>query len=135
MAIGSTLKTLTDGLAALTVTGVTRKFTEPPASLGSADLPAQWPGLPSADMTVMTFAGGRGWDPVRCDLVIAVEAVGQNTQSANYAATITIVDNLRAALEGASIGNGKLTGTITANVQVQVADTTYWAVIATVEGR
>lgn len=127
--------TFTSGLAALSVTGVKRKFTEPPASIGTGDLPAQWPGLPSGDEPQMTFGGGGGWPVLRADLVIAIEPVGQNTQSANYAATVAAMDNLSAALRSASIGRSNLVWSITSNVQVVVSDVTYWAVIATVEGR
>lgn len=134
MAITS-YETFVDSLAALTVTGVTRKFTEPPNSIGSADLPAMWPGLPSGEETAMTFQTAGGWPTLTCDLIIAVEAVAQDTQSANFAATITIMDNLSSALRLASIGRAALTWTITANALVQVAGVTYWAVIATVNGK
>ena len=128
--------TFTTGLAALAVTGVTRKLDAPPASLGTADLPAMWPGLPRGEEPHMTFQAGGGWPAMFCDLVIALEPVGQNTQSANYAATITMLDSLSTALRGATtIGRGGLRWSITANVQVDVSGTPYWAVIATIEGR
>jgi hypothetical protein len=128
--------TFTTALAALTVTGVTRKLDAPPASLGTADLPAMWPGLPRGEEPPMTFQAGGGWPAMFCDLVIALEPVGQNTQSANYAATVEMLDNLSTALRGAtSIGRATLRWSITANVQVDVSGTPYWAVIASIEGR
>ncbi|MFA6271161.1 MAG: hypothetical protein WC657_08210, partial [Candidatus Paceibacterota bacterium] len=119
----------------LTVTGVTRKLDNPPASLGTADLPAMWPGLPRGEEPPMTFQANGGWPVLVCDLVVALEPVGQNTQSANYAATVAMLDNLSTALRGANIGRGGLRWSITANAQVDVSGTPYWAVIATIEGR
>lgn len=136
MAAITTFATFTTALAALTVTGVTRKYSAPPASLNTADLPAMWPGLPRAEEPAMTFQANGGWPALFCDIVVAIEPVGGNTQSANYAGTVTILDSLSAALRAATnVGRGGLTWTITASAQVVVADTPYWAVIATIEGR
>jgi len=126
--------TFTTALAELSVTGVTRAFTHPPESLGTADLPALWPGLPSGNEPMLTFQTKGGWPEMTCDLVVAVEPVPQNIQSANYDDMITIIDNLSTALRAASIGRGPLTWTIAGNAQVTVAGTIYWAVIATVTG-
>lgn len=135
MAAITSYATFTEAVADLSVTGVKRKLTAPPASLASTDLPASWPGLPRGIEPAMTFTSAGGWPALFCDLIVAVEAVGLNTQSANYANTIEIMDNLSTALRGASIGRSKIIWEITANVQVSVGDTTYWAVIATIEGR
>ena len=124
--------TLSAGLAALTVTGVTRKLTAPPASIETADLPTSWPGLPRGEEPPLTFQTAGGWPTLVCDFIIAVEAVGQNTQGGNYSSTLTIMDALSTALRGASIGRATLRWTINANVQVIVGSTTYWAVVATV---
>jgi len=134
MAAITSYSTFTTALAGLSVTGVTRKYTYPPESLGTADLPAMYVGLPSGDEPMLTFQTKGGWPEMTCDLVVAVEPVAQNTQSANYDDMITIMDNLSTALRAASIGRGPLTWTITGNVQVAVAGATYWAVIATVTG-
>ena len=130
----TTYSAFATALSGLSVTGVTKAYTEPPASIPSADLPASWPGLPRGNEHAVTFAGGGGWAEVTCDLVVAVEAVGQNTLSANYTATMTIIDALTTALRAASIGRSKLSWAISANVQIMVSDTPYWAVIASVTG-
>jgi hypothetical protein len=84
----------------------------------------------------MTFTAEGGWSSIICDLVIAVEAVAQDTQSANYTSTMTIIDALSTALRATSvIGRAKLAWSIQTNVQVAVAGIPYWAVIATIEGR
>ena len=135
MAAITTFATFTSSLAALSVTGVKRKFTHPPASVGTADLPAMYPGLPGGDSAPVVFSGNDFWPILRCDLIVVVEPVAQNTQSANYDNTITILDGLLTALRNADIGRAKLEWAINANVQIVIADVTYWAVIATVEGR
>lgn len=135
MAAITSYATFTGGLADLSVTGVTRVFDNPPASIGTADLPAMWVGLPRGDEPAFTFTGAGGWAALTCEIVIAVEPVNQGTQIQNYAAMIAQMDYLATALRAADIGRSKLTWTITGNAQVQVSDTVYWAVIATVEGR
>jgi len=132
----TTTSAFVTALMDISVTGVTRVFDNPPASLGTADLPAMWPGLPRAEEPAMTFKSNGGWPALFCDLIIAIEPVAQNTQSANYTATLTAKDNLTSALRSATtIGRAGLRWSITANAQVDVAGTPYWAVIATVEGR
>ncbi len=134
MAAITTYASFVSGLVALSVTGVERKYAYPPTALNTADLPAMWPGLPGGNEGHMTFQTSGGWPELTCDLIIAVEPVAQNTQSVNYAAMITAMDNLSTALRTASIGRSTLTWTITGNVQIAVAGSTYWAVIATVSG-
>ena len=120
----------------ISVTGVTRVFDNPPASLGTADLPAMWPGLPRGEEPMVTFQANGGWPELYCDMIIAIEPVAQNTQAANFTAMLTAIDNLSSALRAATnVGRAGLRWSITANAQVDVAGTPYWAVIATVEGR
>lgn len=126
--------TFAGALAALSVTGVTRNLTTPPASIETADLPAMWPGLPRGEEPPFTFQTSGGWPEITCELIIAVEPIGQSTQSANYTATLSIMDALCTALRGAEIGRSLLRWTINTNVQVVVGSTTYWAVVATVTG-
>jgi len=135
MAAITTFKTFTTYLAQLPVAGVKRLYENPPASLASADLPAKWTGLPRSTEPAMTFTSAGGWPALFCEIIIAIEPVGQSTQSANYEATIEMLDNLSEALRGASVGRAKITWEMNANVQVQVADQAYWAVMAVIEGR
>src|SRR5512137_1969450 len=126
-----TITTYTAFVAALmdlTVTDVIRYFDEPPASIGSADLPAMFPMLPRGSEAPFTFVSQGGWPSVFVDIVIAVEAVGQGTQPQNYAAMLDIMDHLSTALRAASIGRAKLNWTINANVNIAVGETNYWAV-------
>lgn len=135
MAAITSYATFTAGLAALVVDGVQRRYSYIPASLGTADLPAMWVGLPQGNEPAFTFSGVGGWPALTCELVIAVEAVNQNTQAENQALVIEIMDNLSNTLRGADVGRSKLTWTIQGNAPIQVADTVYWAVLATIEGR
>ena len=127
--------TYTAGLAALSVTGVTKKFTEPPGSIGTADLPAMWPGLPRGEEPAMTFQTSGGWPTLTCELIIAVEAVNQGTQAQNYALVVSILDNLSTALRTANLGRYLLTWTVNANATVEVSGTSYWAIVCTIAGR
>ena len=88
-------------LAALTVSGVAKRFTEAPAQLTTAHLPAQWPRLPSGNTEVAALDGSRGLTTYVCDLVIAVEAVGQNTQPANWKRAMALIDAMQAAIVAA----------------------------------
>lgn len=135
MAAITSYATFTAALAALSVTGVTRKFAYPPASVGTADLPAMYPALPRGIEGGLTFVSNGGWPALFCDLIVLLEPVGQNTQSGNYAATIAMIDNVSAALRSSDIGRAKLNWETITNVQVDVAGTPYWAVITTVEAR
>ena len=78
-------------LTALTVTGVTKRYSAPPAQLSTAQLPAMWTRLPSGTVEVVAMDGGAGLPSFTCDLVIAIEAMAQNTQPANYAKGISAV--------------------------------------------
>lgn len=121
-------------LAGLTVSGVTRKFTEPPASVTTADLPALWPRALTGNEPMMTFGNPGGWPVLTGELVIALEPFGQNTQGANYAAVVAMLDNLTSTLRSNFIGRGPNIFSLREDI-VQVADAAYWAVIATIEIR
>ena len=130
-----TVAAFVSALAGITVTGVTRKYTSPPASLSTADLPAQWVQLPSVtDDAARTMAKhGQLWGLTTAQLVIAYDAVGQGTQAANWSGTVTMMDSVWSALasSGSAIGRGRLTYTIRQGV-ANVAGNDYWAVIAEV---
>lgn len=130
----TTLAGFISGLAALNVTGVRRTYAYPPASLSNADLPALWVQLPSLSDEVVAFRAGAHWPTLKAQVVIALEAVAQSTQAANFSQTVTMLDNLISALRGADVCASPLS--VTARVAVvEVAGAAFWAVIAEVEGR
>ena len=125
----TTYATLVSYLGALTITGVTRKFTYPPTSLATADLPAMFPQLPRGEEAAMTFQANGGWPAMTCDLVVALEPAAQETQSANFSAAVAMLDKVSAALRGADVGKAPLSWRIE-QTGVTVAGINYWAVVA-----
>jgi len=120
-------------LAGLDVTGVVKVYTAPPTQLSTAQLPAQWARLPQGESTVASMGGQMGLPSLTCDLVVAVEAMGQNTQPANYAKALAIIDALQAALADEALGGVVDTWTMRLDAE-QIGDTTYWVIVATVTG-
>jgi len=120
-------------LAGLTVTGVVKAYSAPPTQLSTAQLPAQWARLPSGETTISTMTGAAGLPSLTCDLVIAVEVIGQNTQPANYAKALAIIDALHAALADEALGCVLDSWQMRVDVD-QVGDTAYWVIVATVTG-
>lgn len=119
-------------LAGLSITGVTRAYTEPPRQLNTADLPCSYPSLPSGSEALWTGDAAGGWPTMRADLVVLVEPWAQNTRSANYTATVALMDNIGAVLRAADLARSRPRWTIRTEV-VSIGDVPYWAVICTVE--
>ncbi len=123
-----------DALEALAITGVTKTFQGPPASLDTADLPARWVQLPKGSDKLLTYQTSGGWPTLTADLVVALSPNAQDTQAGNFAAQVAMLDAVNAALRGANITKSGLTWEIRAG-GVKVAGVDYWAVIATVTGK
>jgi len=129
----TTITNFVTALGDVTITGVTSKLDEPPRSLATADLPAQWVQVPILEREPATFQSqGKLWDTHRAQLVVAFEAVGQNTQAANWSGVLTLLDNVWTAIAAASIVQGRLQYTIAQGI-VTVAKIDFWAVIVEVE--
>jgi hypothetical protein len=123
---------------ALTVTGVTRHYDEPPGSLDTADLPAAFP-------TLMT-AGLPGFE-VSCRLqnksrtigfIVCLEPFAQGTNAQNYALLATMLDNLETAFDGLSDAHTDISNFVdyTMNAGVYtVAGTDYWSIVCELESR
>ena len=122
-------------LGDLTITGVTRKLDEPAVALATADLPSQWVQFPTGNEGPLTFQAHGGWPTFNAQLVVAYEAVGQNTQAANFSGTVAMLDNVATALRGAvgTVVKGKLEWTMRV-AEVLVGEISYWAVITDVTG-
>lgn len=123
----------TASLAGLKVTGVNRRFSNPPQQLQTAHLPAQWPRLPSGDTSIVTMTGGADLPAITCDLAIVVEAIGQNTQPANWTKAIGVIDGLHTAL-AAEAENGVIDRWTLRLQGEYVGETAYWMIVATVTG-
>lgn len=119
-------------LEALTVSGVTRKFTQgQPNSLNTADLPAQWVDLPRGESVPATCAGDMT-RTLTADLLIALEPVGQNQKPTNFDATVTMLDSLHTALDAADLGADTIPSWNSRLAIVTVNTIDYWAVITEV---
>jgi len=124
----TTYTAFVDSLEALTVTGVTRRYTSgAPSALNTADLPAQWVELPRGDNVLATANPSRA-RTLTADLIFALEPVGQDTRPANQQKCITLMDAIETAFAtyseptlGAPSLNLKL-------VIVPVNTIDYWAV-------
>jgi hypothetical protein len=130
------MTTFTDfvaNLGDLDISGVSYLLDEPPTQLN--DLPAQWVNFPSEVEGPLTFQTQGGWPTFTAQLIVAIEAVGQNTQAANFADSVTMVDNVRSALSAAikTVVKGKLEWTMRIG-EVLVGEISYWAVICDVTG-
>jgi hypothetical protein len=131
----TTYTAFVNGLEALVVTGVTTRLaSSAPLGLNSADLPVQWVAAPSGSDSAITMKAEGGWPTLKANLIIAYEAAGQDTGPANFVGTVTMMDNLSAALRGATtLCGGPLRWDIKIAI-VTVANADYWAVIASIEG-
>lgn len=122
------------GLTGLTVTGVKRKYAAPPNQpLTTGDMPALYPGLPRGEGTLATLTGGTDLATATCDLIVVIQPVTQRGNDRNYAAALTLMDNLHMALSGAVLSLGLDSWSIRVEeIWHDGTEAGYWAVIATV---
>jgi hypothetical protein len=119
-------------LEAMTVAGVTRKFAQgQPATLHTADLPAQWVDLPRGNSEVATCAGDMT-RTMTADLVVALEPVGQNTRPVNFDACVTMLDSVHTALDAAALGGMSHPAWNTRLAYVTVNTVDYWSIVTEV---
>jgi hypothetical protein len=120
-------------LAGLDVAGVVKTYTAPPTQLSTAQIPAQWARLPSGETAIASMGGQMGLPSLTCDLVIAVEAMQQNTQPANYTKALALIDALQTALTTEALNNVVDSWQMRLDGE-QIGDTAYWVIVATVTG-
>lgn len=122
-------------LGDISITGVNRLYDEPPTSLNTADLPAQWVQFPVGEENALTFGVHGGWPTFTAQLIVAYEAVGQNTQPTNWSGVVSLMDTIVTVLHSAvgTVAKGKLTWFINPGI-VTVAGSDYWAVLVDVTG-
>ena len=127
-----TTKGFATGLAALSVTGVVQAHTEPPRVI--ARVPCLYPRLPDQDDSeIAAFDSAAGLRAASIELVILVNAILQNTQTANYSLTLDLIDALHTALAAAAATLGIDRWSIRGEWDT-VNGTPYWAIVATVDG-
>ncbi len=125
-------------LNSLVVTGVTRRYAYEPNGLSTADMPAQWVRLPGNGLGIDSAYASACNDTSKernAELVIAVEAAGQETPGAATTALVAMADNLEAALDAFDATRpGYVNYAIDAGA-VSVGGVAYWALTATVTTR
>ena len=125
-------------LNSLVVTGVTRRYTWEPNGLSTADLPAQWVRLPGAALGIDGGYASACNDTSKertAELVIALEAAGQDTPGIVTANLLTMIDALETALDA---WDATRPGYVDYSIQagaVTVAGLPYWGLIANVTSR
>ena len=129
----ATYSQFVDAIQALSVTGVSRKYGEPPRKFNTADLPCSFVMFPSGDNVPLSFEGGRQFRGRSADFVI-VYASTAITADAPFTDTVTMMDNVEAALESLSVGQSGPTWTARSQLYSESADRLYWAIIATIKG-
>ena len=132
----TTYRSFVDALEALTITGVSKQYTQGPpvGSPTTDDCPAQFVRYPGSDEHAIVFGEQLGWPTLRADLVVLVEPVGQNLGGENFDATVDMMDAVAIALRGAPcITKSHLRVSMRQTIE-EVAGQAYWAVVANVEG-
>jgi hypothetical protein len=136
--VATSFRTFIDNIEALVVVGITRAYVQgPPAKLETANLPAQWVQLPSANEGPVVLSGSQGgWPTIRALLVVAYEAVGQSRQGDNFDSTVNMMDAINTAIRATPTawpGAGHCTWEMRQG-KATVAGEDYWAVFVDIEG-
>lgn len=124
-------------IQAMTVTGVTHHYNEPPPSINTADMPCAFPLLPSGERGELITSCIGNNKPRNIKYVIIVGPVAQDTNANNYATLGGHMDNLETALDALTIPQGGSVGqridyTITARGDFPVSEVNHWAIEADV---
>ncbi len=134
--MSTTYTAFCNALADLSVTGVTTKQRYIPDRAPTANLPLQFVRLPEGAEMGITQEGEGGWPTLIAELVIVVEPLRQNRNAENQALTVTLIDNLTAALRAVTPGQvckSKLRWRIRGE-QRYLGETEYWLLVARIEG-
>jgi hypothetical protein len=123
-------------IQAISVTGVTRHYDEPPASIDIATGPAAFPTMPDASRGDMITSCVDMSKNRNIGFVIIVEATGQGTQAQNYGKLAALMDALETALDALtpSVFNF-VEYTIGTNGNYLLGDSAYWAIVADITVR
>lgn len=122
-------------LAGLTITDVVRTYDHPPQSVNEADMPVQFVDFAELPEEMhISFDGGGGWPTYRGRLVVLIGPVVQDSNNANYAACIAMLDNVADALRDNTCAFAKSAAIWEMRIKVEaISGINYWAVEAFVE--
>jgi len=132
----TTNATFIAAIQAMTVTGVTRHYDEPPASIDIASGPCAFPLMPSADRGEMITSCVNMSKTRTIGYVIVIDATGQGTQAQNYGKLAALMDNLETALDALTPTTFNFVEyEITTSGNYPVGGSDYWAIIASIVER
>jgi hypothetical protein len=131
-----TLATFVDGLEAITVEGVTRRYIHgvPAGVVNAPAVPALFIAYPVATGGKLVFGSQGGTGNLTAQLHILVKAVAQDYQERNFDSTVRMADALETALFDVECAIGGPLGWSVRVTVVPVAGHDYWTVLADVEG-
>ncbi len=119
-------------VAGVTIVGVTTKLDYEPVGQHTPDLPVSFPRLPGGTRNHQTATSCMGDEKERiCELVVALEPLGQGTEESNFDATVAMMDTVETALDTLyTSGEYVFTYEIAAGAEL-VGEVAHWAVTAT----
>ena len=123
-------------IQAMTVTGVTLHYDEPPQSVDISEGYCAFPTMPDASRGEQVSTCINNSKLRSIGYVIILEATGQSIQSDNYGALAAVMDNLETAIDGlapATVNFVEYEISTTGNYPVGGSE--YWAVVATITAR
>lgn len=85
--------------SALPVPGIKKAVAFRPRQVNAADLPLLYTRLPGSARGISTLTYGQGLRSATLEMVVLVEMINLNTQQANDALTVQLLDNLAMTLE------------------------------------
>lgn len=118
-------------MQALTVTGVSKHYDEPPASVDLSNGYAAFPLMPNGTRENLFSSCVNQAKTRRMFYVIVLFPTGQSTQAAKYSVLGTVMDNLETALDGLTYNFVKYSLETTGNYPLGTSQ--YWAVVADVQ--
>ena len=128
-----TVAAFVSALSGLSITGVTRMYAFPPESVNNADLPIAYVRLPESSNEAISLTSATGTDAVMGELVVLVRADNLSMNTTNFAAMVTLIDNINAALKTAAAASNRFDRWTIRQESALVGDAGYWAIVASVE--
>jgi hypothetical protein len=120
--------------AALPVPGINQATAFRPRNVDSSNLPMLYTRLPGSTRSIATLSYAPGLRNATLQVVVLVQYINLNTQAANDALTVMLLDNLAASLEANAAALGMDSYTLTTEEDTIGGDATpVQAIIATVE--
>jgi hypothetical protein len=131
----TTNATFIAAIQAMIVTGVTRHYNEPPASIDISEV-AAFPLMPSAERGEMITSCVDMSKMRTMGYVIVIDATGQGTQAQNYGKLAALMDNLETALDALTPSSFNfIEYSITTTGNYLLGDSSYWAIMANITER